>query len=305
MAPLIIVLAMVRQEPSLRLSAPMVNVISGGVSGLIETTLSYPLDVAKTRQQFSTSIHGQGTVSIIRQILATSGVPGLYSGLSAPLIAEVPRRALKFGANGAYQCLAQDSGIFLESESNHSVLLAFLCGGLTGVTETVLHTPFERVKTLVVQSAQQQQLEQQQSQLRPLECGFQLVRSGGLTSLYRGWEAYVVRQFVWNSVFFGCIALGREVVVQQTAATNFVVGLLSGSLGTCLNNPMDVAKTRIQAQDSATRPRFVVSVMVEILKTEGLRGWCRGLLPRLYRSAPGHGLLYMSFEFVSGKLRAM
>ncbi|CAE8586625.1 unnamed protein product [Polarella glacialis] len=281
---------------SKRFSEPVINILSGGSAGLFETTLSYPLDLAKTQQQLASK--PQGTSIVLRQIVRSSGFPGLYAGLSAPLVAEVPRRALKFGANGIYLGWAEDSGIFDDQQPSGRVKRAFAAGGFTGATETLLHTPFERVKTLVVQSAHHGK------QLRPLECARALIQSGGLPSLYRGWEAYAFRQFVWNATFFGCIALGRETIADQSAATNFTIGLLSGSLATCLNNPLDVAKTWIQAQPSDVKPRNSIIVMKQIIEAEGLQGLSKGLAARLYRSAPGHGLLFMSFEFVSSRLRA-
>ena len=55
---------------------------------------------------------------------------------------------------------------------------------------------------------------------------------------------------------------------------------------------------------AALTGRWSVGVTMEILRNEGLRGWGKGLPARLYRSAPGHGMLYMGFEFFSGVLRS-
>lgn len=120
----------------------MVNVLAGGLAGAVETTLSYPLDLAKTRQQLRGN-KPQSVARIISEIARERGVRGLYVGLSAPLVSEVPRRALKFGANGFYRGLSAKSGIFGESKASR-VTEAVLCGGITGATETVMHTPFER-----------------------------------------------------------------------------------------------------------------------------------------------------------------
>ena len=36
---------------------------------------------------------------------------------------------------------------------------------------------------------------------------------GGLKSLYRGWEAYALRQFVWNGTFFALIGAAKAVTL--------------------------------------------------------------------------------------------
>lgn len=175
------------------LSDTSITIISGGAAGLVETALSYPLDLAKTRQQLfvtaaggikdGKTAGGRGTLATLKGILARDGARGLYAGLSAPLVSEVPRRALKFGANGVYQRAATASGLFdgVAGSSrlggggggdsgdsggrdrpagdpskvqpfSSKVAQAFVCGGLTGATEALMHTPFERVKTQVQSS---------------------------------------------------------------------------------------------------------------------------------------------------------
>jgi len=79
------------------LSEAMISIVAGGVAGAVETTLSYPLDLVKTRQQQKNS--NQSLSRIVPDILRERGLRGLYVGLTAPLVSEVPRRALKFGAN--------------------------------------------------------------------------------------------------------------------------------------------------------------------------------------------------------------
>ena len=63
---------------------------------------SYPLDLAKTRQQLA--MQRSATVpQVLREVFKEAGLRGLYSGISAPLLSEVPRRALKFTMNGIFK----------------------------------------------------------------------------------------------------------------------------------------------------------------------------------------------------------
>ena len=105
-----------------------VPVLAGGAAGLVETILTYPLDLVKSLHQ----LKGGATNSVIgtlREVVAREGVGGLvrlggeqsptyhsspppcqpttqiqtnvpisqYRGLLSPVVSEVPRRALKFG----------------------------------------------------------------------------------------------------------------------------------------------------------------------------------------------------------------
>lgn len=135
------------------------------------------------------------------------------------------------------------------------------------------------------------------------------MRLDGLAGLYTGLEAYALRQIVWNGGFFGLLGLGNAMLPPTAAGSktlrDFLLGLVAGSTATVLNNPLDVAKSRIQASTTAAAysGRWSMSVTVEILQMEGMNGICKGLPARLYRSAPGHGLLYMGFELIAGFLR--
>lgn len=171
---------------------------------------------------------------------------------------------------------------------------------IAGASETLIHTPFEVVKI---------RIQQQQTSAGIVSTAAQVVREEGMRGLYTGIEAYALRQVVWNGGFFGLLGLGNTTLPPTCAGSktlrDFSLGLLAGSTATILNNPLDVAKSRIQASTTAAAytGRWSVSVTLEILKIEGLNGACKGLPARLYRSAPGHGLLYMGFELIAGFLR--
>jgi solute carrier family 25 2-oxodicarboxylate transporter 21 len=293
----------------------VVPVLAGGGAGLVETVLTYPLDLIKTRQQASTA-----PISVWRTLTdvlreGSGGVMGLYRGITAPLLSEVPRRAFKFGFNARLQrLLKEDLGVT-------GLPAAVVAGAGAGASETLVHTPFERVKILS-QSGQSRS---------PLAAARAVVASEGFFGgLYRGFLSYAMRQAVWNGAFFGFIFGGKYISREWSAmssapgdkggggaispAANFVIGLMSGSLATCANNPLDVAKTRIQNATAAdtttttttTRSRSTVTVLNGILRQEGLNGLFKGLPARLYRSAPGHGILFMAYSELEGRIgRAM
>jgi len=123
--------------PSPPYSSFTLNVIAGGGAGVVETILTYPLDLVRTRFQMmryvditnsssrsssSSTITTTTTafprpprssptvVGMLVQITREEGFWRLYRGLLPPLLSEVPRRALKFSANDFFkQRLASSS----------------------------------------------------------------------------------------------------------------------------------------------------------------------------------------------------
>ncbi|EXJ57381.1 hypothetical protein A1O7_07728 [Cladophialophora yegresii CBS 114405] len=135
------------------------------------------------------------------------------------------------------------------------------------------------------------------------QCLAQIVKSEGLFVLYRGFEVTLWRHAVWNAGYFGSIfkvkaALPTPTTDREHAMTNFFTGSLGGSLGTVLNTPLDVVKTRIQA---ATRAKGVTAkynwafpALITVTREEGIRGLYKGLTAKLLRFCPGGGILLVA-----------
>jgi hypothetical protein len=59
-------------------------------------------------------------------------------------------------------------------------------------------------------------------------------------------------------------------------------GMLAGCFSTCLNNPFDMVKTRMQGQGSA-QYASTLDCFRQVLRTEGVAGFYAGVVPRLGR----------------------
>jgi solute carrier family 25 2-oxodicarboxylate transporter 21 len=115
------------------------QVIAGAFAGLCEILMMYPLDVVKTRFQL-TRAQNPSLYSAFRGIIVNEGPSRLYRGIAAPILAEAPKRAVKFTANEQYKHL------LTASDGTVSTLRASMAGTLAGMTEAVINCPFEVVK---------------------------------------------------------------------------------------------------------------------------------------------------------------
>ena len=80
---------------------------------------------------------------MVRRTAKTEGITALYKGIKPPIIAETPKRAIKFFVFGY-------GNKYLTQNTQMSVGLCGSLAGLgSGVTEAVFVTPFERVKILL------------------------------------------------------------------------------------------------------------------------------------------------------------
>lgn len=89
----------------------------------------------------------------------------------------------------------------------------------------------------------------------------------GLVGFLRGMEATIWRHAVWNGGYFGVIFAVKKQMPDNTLFSNFVAGLVGGTVGTALNTPFDVAKTRIQG--STGHYGWTIPKVFNIASTEG------------------------------------
>jgi len=219
-----------------------------------------------------------------------------------PLMLEAPKRAVKFASNDFWSQTYRKA--FNKQQMTQE--LSILTGCSAGATESFVVVPFELVKI---------KLQDKTSTFKgPLDVVKHIVRTDGMLGLYAGMESTFWRHVWWNGGFFGSIfqvraMLPKAETPQSQLLNNFISGAVGGGVGTILNTPFDVVKSRIQG---ATRVPGVVPkynwtypALVTIAREEGVRALWKGFVPKVLRLAPGGGILLLVVEVVSDGFRKL
>jgi len=273
---------------------------AGAIAGVSEILTFYPLDVVKTRMQLETGKSKDGLVGTLRNIVKDEGVGRLYRGLVPPLLLEAPKRAVKFAANDFWGKAFMN--LYGESKMNQN--LSILTGCSAGATESFVVVPFELVKI---------KLQDKTSAFKgPIDVVKHVIRKEGLLGLYVGMESTFWRQVYWSGGYFGCIHQAKTLLrkpdsPQAQLMNNFVSGAIGGFVGTALNTPFDVVKSRIQGAENipGIMPKYnwTYPALVTIAREEGLVALYKGFVPKVLRLAPGGGILLLVVEFTLGVFR--
>ncbi|KAF2847580.1 mitochondrial 2-oxodicarboxylate carrier protein-like protein [Plenodomus tracheiphilus IPT5] len=279
---------------------------AGAVAGVSEILLMYPLDVVKTRIQLQHGkvVEGEGYTGVLdcfKKIVKNEGASRLYRGITAPILMEVPKRAIKFSANDSFATLYQS----LFNTPTPTQPLAILTGASAGATESLIVVPFELLKI---------RLQDKTSASRYnglLDCLTKVIRHEGPLALYNGFEATLWRHIVWNAGYFGCIFQVRSQLPDHTTATNpgrqktvndLVAGFVGGVVGTTFNTPLDVVKSRIQsvARVKGVRGKYewVWPSLGVVWREEGWRALYKGYVAKILRFGPGGGVLLVVYSAV-------
>jgi len=264
------------------------NLLAGGIAGISEILVMYPLDVVKTRAQLHVGA-GTSMMSSLVTMIKQEGF-GLYRGILPPILVEAPKRAVKFAANTSYK------PYFTAADGKISLAGSIGAGVAAGCTEALVVVPFELVKIRL------QARENAGKYTSTFDCVVKIARQEGFLTFFNGMESTLWRHALWNGGYFGVIPMVKKVVPTSTNETvkNFIAGALAGAFGTVLNTPADVVKSRIQNQPKeARRYNWALPSMATIAREEGPRALYKGFVPKVLRLGPGGGILLVVFEFVS------
>ncbi|NXO82108.1 ODC protein, partial [Sitta europaea] len=220
-----------------------------------------------------------------KTIFQREGLLGFYKGILPPILAETPKRAVKFFTFEQYKKLLG----FVSLPPG----LAFAIAGLgSGLTEAVVVNPFEVVK-VTLQTNQNAFTEQPSSFVQAQ----QIIKTGGLGSqgLNKGLTATLGRHGVFNMVYFGFYFNVKNILpVNKDPNLEFLrkfgIGLVSGTIASIINIPFDVAKSRIQGPQPVPgeiKYRTCFKTMATVYKEEGFLALYKGLLPKIMRLGPG------------------
>lgn len=271
---------------------------AGAVAGVLEILVMYPLDVVKTRIQLQVGGAAAGgdtytgVIDCFTKIVKNEGPLRLYRGISAPILMEAPKRATKFAANDEWGKVYRLA--FGMQTMNQP--LAVLTGATAGATELFVVTPFELVKIRL-----QDKLSKYTGMLDVIKL---IAKTEGPLALYNGMEATLWRHITWNAGYFGIIFQVKELLPKADTpgartVNDLILGAIGGTVGTMINTPFDVVKSRIQntVKVPGVVPKYnwAFPALFTVAREEGVAALYKGFLPKVLRLGPGGGILLVVF----------
>jgi solute carrier family 25 2-oxodicarboxylate transporter 21 len=280
---------------------------AGAIAGVSEILVMYPLDVVKTRVQLQTKAAAgaeayNGMLDCFRKIIKTEGASRLYRGITAPILMEAPKRATKFAANDEWgKVYRKMFGVPQMTQG-----LSVLTGATAGATESFVVVPFELVKIRLQDKASAGKYNGM------VDCVVKTVRAEGPLALYQGLESTMWRHILWNAGYFGCIFQVRQLMPKADTKSgkmtnDLISGAVGGTVGTILNTPLDVVKSRIQntprVPGQIPKYNWAFPAVLTVAKEEGFAALYKGFLPKVLRLGPGGGILLVVFTTVMDTFR--
>ena len=136
------------------------------------------------------------------------------------------------------------------------------------------------------------------------ECAANIYRHEGLRAFYLSYPTTLTMTVPFTAVQFSTYEWAKKVLNPTNVyspLTHVTAGGFAGAVAAAVTNPLDVAKTLLQTRGTSTDPQIrQASGMVEafsiIMRKEGLKGFSRGLAPRVLTFMPSNALCWLSYE---------
>ncbi|KAM4610915.1 mitochondrial glutamate carrier 1-like [Polymixia lowei] len=320
------------QQQQISLPAKLIN---GGIAGMVGVTCVFPIDLAKTRLQNQRS--GQqlyrNMMDCLIKTVKSEGYFGMYRGAAVNLTLVTPEKAIKLAANDFFRHQLSKDGARL------TVFKEMLAGCGAGMCQVIITTPMEMLKIQLQDAgrlaAQQRVIPSMvpalklggtsavlsrsynanpAPQVSAMQITRELLRTKGVTGLYKGLGATLMRDIPFSVVYFPLFAhlhqLGQHSTENPAVPFywSFMSGCLAGSIAAVTVSPCDVVKTRLQSlKKGANEETYngVVDCISKILRKEGPGAFLKGASCRALVIAPLFGIAQVVYfvgvgEFLLG-----
>ncbi|KNC84385.1 hypothetical protein SARC_03401 [Sphaeroforma arctica JP610] len=265
----------------------------GGLASCTAETLTFPIDLTKTRLQLQSGsgsgVQYRGMLHALYKISTEEGFRSLYNGCSPALLRQLTYGTLKMGF---YKDLRSKLGATNGPSLGVDVTSGIIAGGVAAA----IANPTDVAKVRM-------QAQSNGKYKNAIHAITTIAREEGLSGLYRGVSPTVQRACVVAGVELPAYDVSKRYFLhhkyfEDSYGLHFMCSNIAGLVGAIASNPIDVVKTRLMSQ-SASATGVYTGVMDCFRKTVAAEGWMalyKGFIPNYARLAPWNIAFFMSYE---------
>jgi solute carrier family 25 carnitine/acylcarnitine transporter 20/29 len=308
------------EAPAKKSESALKSFISGGVGGACAVLVGHPLDLVKVRMQTGGGGSSNSVFGMLSTTMRREGIRGLYRGVSAPLTAVTPMFAVSFWSYDMGQRMVKSYGQYgMSAEEKalpYTLSMAEICmaGAFSAIPTTAIMAPSERIKCLLQVQANEVEKGGKARYSGLMDCAKQVLKEGGLASLYKGTGATLLRDIPGTVAYFGAYELTKRELMnvqgidpssgQLSLSAVLVAGGFAGMAcwGVCI--PADVLKSRLQTAPEG-KYSGIYDVYKTLIKEEGYGALFKGMRPALIRAFPANAACFLGVEVAKKALGFM
>lgn len=140
-----------------------------------------------------------------------------------------------------------------------------------------------------------------------VKCARTVLKNEGIGAFYVSYPTTLMMTVPFTATQFSVYEYVKRILNarnEYSPVTHVVAGGVSGAVAAAVTTPLDVAKTLLQTRGTSTdreirHAKGIWDALRIIFRREGLKGFGRGLTPRVLTHMPSNALCWLSYEFFS------
>ncbi|KAI4306759.1 hypothetical protein L6164_030008 [Bauhinia variegata] len=283
------------------------QLLAGGVAGALAKTCTAPLarlTILFQVQGMHSNVATLRNTSIWQEasrIVSEEGFRAFWKGNLVTIAHRLPYSSVNFFAYERYKKLLR----MVPGLENHGdnvsadACIQFVGGGLAGITAATATYPLDLVRTRLAAQTNVLYYRGIWHALRTIS------KEEGIFGLYKGLGATLLGVGPSIAISFSVYETLRSFWQSHwpndsTVLVSLACGSLSGIASSTATFPLDLVRRRKQLEGAGGRAHVyttgLLGIFRHIVRTEGLRGLYRGILPEYYKVVPGVGICFMTYE---------
>ncbi|KAB7494385.1 Mitochondrial 2-oxoglutarate/malate carrier protein [Armadillidium nasatum] len=275
-----------------------IKFLFGGVAGMSAVCFTQPLDLVKNRMQVAKTKAHKTSFHVIRHILKTEGVLGIYNGLSAGVLRQGTYTTTRLGIYTWLFELASGP----KGEPPNFFMKAGM-GMAAGVIGSFIGNPTE-VSLIRMTSDGHLPPAERRNYKNVFDAMFRISKEEGVRTLWRGAVPTMGRAMVVNAAQLASYSQAKEGLLnsgyfKDNILLHFCASMISGFVTTTASMPVDIAKTRIQNMkivDGVPEYKNGIDVLMKVVRNEGFFSLWKGFTPYFMRLGPHTVLVFIFLE---------
>ncbi|XP_025036989.2 solute carrier family 25 member 48 isoform X3 [Pelodiscus sinensis] len=244
-------------------------------------------------------------------------VAGFFKGMSFPLASIAVYSSVTFGVfSNTKRFISQQR----YGDSNHAPAFSDLLAAsmVAGVVSVGIGSPVDLIKIRL--QMQTQTFAKANINLKhrvigfpayrgPIHCVSSILRQEGLAGMYRGAGAMLLRDVPGYCLYFIpyaflCEWITPEGAISPTPSSVWMAGGIAGAISWGTATPMDVVKSRLQADGVyLNKYKGVIDCISQSYHSEGLKVFVRGITVNAVRGFPMSAAMFLGYELSRKALR--
>lgn len=263
----------------------VVDLIIGGVSGVVSRTATAPMELAKIQRQNSYMPY-----TSLTDVIKQEGIAGLWKGNFSNCIRIFPQMAINFA------CFQMFKNAFMQNSAQKYIqnveLINFISGGLSGMIAMTAIYPLENARSRL-------SLQTNKDHYKGL---IDVLRRTGIRQLYNGLHMSLIGFTPYNALnfmFYNKYKKSLNDIGYEGQIINLICGGLSGITAVSFTYPTDLIRRRLQLQGFDEKvPKYsgIVDCIRKIYKYEGIRGLYGGLGQCYLKIFPAIAIQFWTME---------